>query len=247
MKPESHKQTSKKPKQPIGDDQRELADDLRDRLLSELEACGDSPQAGYRRLWRLIVQHPWYRRQLHLCAKRLLRGARQRQWLEDLKHEAMLLLADELQRCPDLNLSRAVTAGGWLRTILWRHCWQALQTLREQAAEFDEPLPGDLVAEVDDRWTELLDLQEVLETLEEDDHVLLALYAEGYTLRSISELMDCSYWQCRLRLRQALRKVRRWLAVGYRWDRDVANPPQKRNFFCNPPIFVPNSRREFHT
>jgi hypothetical protein len=77
--------------------------------------------ANWGTVWRLIVEHPWYQQQLHACAERLLRRfACRSQSVDDVKHEAMLLLARDVERTTDLGLNASEAGAhfvGWMRTI----------------------------------------------------------------------------------------------------------------------------------
>lgn len=82
----------------------------------------------------MFVEHWQYQRLLDRCARRVLRGTRDPlNWLGNVKHEAMLLLARQLRRSLKGPIDRVPSDSAfpaWLAVVTRRHCQEALRRLR---------------------------------------------------------------------------------------------------------------------
>lgn len=175
----------------------EACADLRDRFLA---AVADSPDHSEGRLvlWRLIIEHPWYRAELASAARLAVgRVGRPSAWREDVEQEAMLLLAKKLRRTPGLGLDprRARDSfGGWLGRVIRNDCRMAVRRLRR--LDRGGPLPEDLPARCRRAERERrIDLSLAIEELPDTLRTVLLLSLKGFPLTEIAERLGLSYWQ----------------------------------------------------
>ena len=186
--------------------------DLRDSFLRFLE---EGQPRGWLSTWRLIVEHPWYRQQLKLIAARVLRSrGAPLDWREDLEHDCILLLAQKLQKKPDLGVDPDLVQthfAGWLATIITNHC---LDVLRRQARYIGlrRELPEQLTAGPRRATQEAFaDLSVAMDRLDDQRRTVLLLYAKGLSLTRIAADLGLDYSKtCRL-FRSGLEELRRIL------------------------------------
>jgi RNA polymerase sigma factor (sigma-70 family) len=182
--------------------------DLLARFLAALRNRAPSPE-----LWRLIVGHRWYQDQLDRCARRVLRRSGVPvQWLDDVKHEAVLLLAKALDRRRDLNLDRrraGVHFPGWLATIITRQCQSALRPIRRQRQRM---IPmGDREIGREPRLDLSLDLRSAMKRLSPELRRIIASQAIGRSLEEIAAEQQLSYWKARRLLERGHHELRQVL------------------------------------
>jgi RNA polymerase sigma factor (sigma-70 family) len=193
------------------------AHDLLTKFLKALGRVRKAPPSSrvIGNLWRLFVEHSWYRAQLRICALHALyvRSA-PRQWLEDVEHEAMLILARELRRRPDLNLNRAMaskTFPVWLRTVISRDCLQAIRKLRRQQRAWRELKEGDRRSDDRALRDERADVSMAMEKLARPLRAALSLYSKGYTFAEIGKRMGVSTATAQRIVHRGLRKLQELL------------------------------------
>jgi hypothetical protein len=82
--------------------------------------------------WSRLVSTSWYQENLHKCARRALRRSNSPpQWLDDLKHDAMLLLARQLAHAHDGSTAASHTKSrACLFAATLGHCREALKRMR---------------------------------------------------------------------------------------------------------------------
>lgn len=186
--------------------------DLRDRFLDSVE---ESQPGGWLSTWRLIVEHPWYQQELKLIVARVLRSrGAPLDWREDLEHDCMLLLAQKLQKRPDLGVDPDLVQthfAGWLATIITNQC---LDVLRRQARYIGlrRELPEQLTAGPSRATRQALaDLSVAMDKLDDQRRTVLLLYAKGFPLTRIAADLGLDYSKtCRL-FRSGLDELRRIL------------------------------------
>lgn len=101
------------------------------------------------------------------------------QWVDDVKQEIVVRLADKLRRVPDMHLDRRRAAhqlGGWVYTILLRDCQQAIRTLRRvhyrNVRLFDSYVINDRTSRIDAQ----LDFEDALRKLDDPELTVIVLY-----------------------------------------------------------------------
>ena len=104
---------------------------LREQFYAILDAPEDARAPRWHKVWSSFVSDPWFQAELEKLLGRVLyhRGA-PAPWLDDLRQDAIMFFARDLRRRVDLGVNRARAAEhfpGWLATILWRICKQALR------------------------------------------------------------------------------------------------------------------------
>ncbi len=172
-------------------------DDLRRRFLHYAEATRTPAGADWREGWQLVVQDPWYQDQLARFTCKIVGHQRpQRDWLEEVRHEAMALLARQFERAPDLHLDphRAERQfAAWMRTIIYRTCQEAFRRLlRLYGCSGELPKCG----VVDPRNLAMethAELNMAIDQLTEPQRSVLTLYAKGYSLREIAVQLELQY------------------------------------------------------
>lgn len=191
--------------------------DLRDRFLamvSQPEPDEDAPPR-WLAVWHLLIEHPWYREQLSAAAGSVLRGGGYSlQWREDIEHDAILLLARQLRKAPDLYVDplRAERHfAGWMRTITGRACKDALRQLRRKSTT-DIPSPELLPAREQRAGRDaLIDLAEALEQFDEKTRAVLLLHSKGLAFRRIATELELSHWDVFSTYHKGLEKLGRRL------------------------------------
>ena len=165
--------------------------DLRSRFFDML---GTKPAAAHTvrvwtDVWRLFVTHRCYLDELDKRARWVLFATKSRfEWLDDVKQDAVLILASKLKRRIDLNVNTALAERcfvAWLRCLVTHHCSDALRELRRQNAH-QRPLPAAMPAcfvwqAIDER----LDFEIAAKELLEPDRTILVLSARGYAIDHI--------------------------------------------------------------
>ncbi len=123
----------------------EGAQRLRGAFLALLDAqMLDEQSPDVDELRQLFFADPWYLGEVRRIAHHLLRRApRRRDCVDDLAQDALVRLAGNIERRPDLGFDRGRPAADfapWLRSIIYRHCLQSLRAewrhVRRRA-EFD--------------------------------------------------------------------------------------------------------------
>jgi RNA polymerase sigma factor (sigma-70 family) len=167
--------------------------------------------------WRLLVQDAWFQEQLDQSSRRVIRHqAAPLQMLEDVKQQAMLLLARDLHHAPDLHVDHQRVRKhfpGWLSTIIGRDCRQAIRFLRrlhfseQSSIEFDKA--HDSSSELDFR----IDLNLAVDRLEEPERTIVQLHLKNMPIKEIAEMLALSYWKAHRALRSGLAVVQSRLSA----------------------------------
>jgi RNA polymerase sigma factor (sigma-70 family) len=183
-------------------------------LRAQFFAALDRPGAGAERwlgVWQLLIGHPWYQAELHSAAVRLLdRVHAPTESPGNIEHEAMLVLAQELRRAPDLHLDPAQAEesfAGWLATIIQHDCAQALRILHPPIGH---PIALPQRFEIAERIRHVegeIDLSMALQELPDAIRIPLELYSHGKSLAEIAESLGISYWQAYRALRRGLKRL----------------------------------------
>jgi hypothetical protein len=118
---------------------------LKTKFLRLVKGLRSGHNDQWENIWRVIVSDPWYQHKLTVCAAKCLsRHGKSGDWLEDVKQEAMLLLARQLAVSPDLHvdIQRAEEHfDPWMRQIIYHHCQEAVRYLGRLYREA-QVLPG---------------------------------------------------------------------------------------------------------
>lgn len=165
--------------------------------------------------WRLLVEHPWFLAQLERCARRVLkRSGAPSAWQVDIEQHAILLLAQKLQKMPDLGIDAALADRhftGWLATIVTRDCRQALRRLQRLHGHSEE-LPQEHPA-IDDRVRreDRVDLNLALAQMDAPERTVITLWTNGHSVQQISIRVHLSYGQTYRIFTRGLKSLRRIL------------------------------------
>lgn len=181
-------------------------------LSDQYQALVDHPPIDAAAVWRLFVEDPWYRHELHRTASWIARRTRLPHCeADDLCHEAMLILRRRLARRPDLRINRALAAdhfGAWLRRVIRRHCLDAVR--RSGVSQHTcESLPqDDVLAEPSvARW--LVELREEIESLPAPERSVVVAYCAGGSLTEAAAMLGTNYHRARRALRSGVARLRR--------------------------------------
>lgn len=180
--------------------------ELKDRFLQLLDS--QTPAVDWRLVWRLLVEHPWYQSQLDYCATWVLRsGKAPHQWLDDLRQDAILLLARTLRQRPDLGIDRCRANdkfAPWLRTIIVRDCREALRRMRRlhrrETALPQQPPTVDRRQQLDVQ----IDLSMAIDALANPDRTLVSMYLHGYSVKEIARRLQRNYGSTNYELRRVM-------------------------------------------
>jgi RNA polymerase sigma factor (sigma-70 family) len=183
---------------------------LKEGYLAALDAGKD-----WLDLWRLFVEHPWYQEQLQSIAAQLVRHSHNaRVAVEDVKHDAMLLLAKNLQSCPDMHLDREqaeLRFGGWMATIIRRGCQQVLRSDRRPRPEPSEMVSDDVAPGESTDLESRIDLSLALEQLPDRIRAVTILSFQGWQPPEIAAELGQSYWMTIRQLHEGRRLMARKL------------------------------------
>ena len=187
---------------------------LKQAFLARLHTPSSASSAT--ETWRLFADDPWFQQLLETRARRaLLSRAGRLDWLGDVKHEALLALARQLAKTPDLRVNLDLvnqTFPGWIGAIIDRACGDAIRWLarlhRLQAETLEKIAdPVDRLA-ADTR----IDVSVAIGLQEEPYRTLLFLSAKGYSIQEIADRLDLTYWETYRRLNAGIARVRRRLS-----------------------------------
>lgn len=188
--------------------------DLKREFLLQIDDAPAQTAGLWLDVWRLLIEHPWYQEQLAACARQEMRRVRAPdEWLDDVKQDAMLLLARRLRLAPDLRIDRRRAREhfpGWMGTIIRRHCQEALRRMRRLHHRTQEILDQDIGREPRLALEAKIDLSMMLDKLAEPERTVVVLSAKNWSLREIADALEFSYWKTRrihLRGLEQLRKL----------------------------------------
>lgn len=188
--------------------------DLKARFQQALSAPGNEPAGSWIAIWRLFVGHPWYASELRRLARQALRDrSAPPEWLGDVEHDAMLLLARSLRHARDLHMDRAKAEDhfpGWIATIIRRDCLQAVRRLRAlygrtvPLQDHDMSLDRQKIIEVQ------IDVSLAIEKLDEPERTVLLLHRKGMTTREIAGRLGLDDGKAYRILRRGMTQLRRY-------------------------------------
>jgi RNA polymerase sigma factor (sigma-70 family) len=190
---------------------------LQTKLLAALDRL---PAASWFDIWQLFLEDAWYQAELAKHARLTLRACNAPlAWTDDVQHEAILNLAAQLQKSPDLGLH--LHRGGenfacQIGTMARNDCHQALKRLRRRygvhqaLCEEAEYLAADRVYRLEDLS---LALRNAIDDLPEPHSTVLRLYHAGYLLREIALLLGLTFWKVYAIFHSALERVREELRL----------------------------------
>lgn len=189
--------------------------DLKDAFLSKLSESQMHEPGLWIEIWRLVIVHPWYQGELSACAERVVRrSGMPDQWIDEIKHDAMLLLARTLRHAPDLHVDREQVDQkfpGWMGTIVLRDCREALRRMR-RAHTRSIPI-GDAEVAVDGRSDiELqIDLSMAVDRLEDPERTVVTLFSYDVPVTEIATELNLGYWKTYRILQRGLQQLRELL------------------------------------
>ncbi|TWT74872.1 sigma-70 family RNA polymerase sigma factor [Allorhodopirellula solitaria] len=194
----------------------ELWEDLRSEFVDALQHAH-----SWLEVWQLFAGNEFYRSQLWGCAEiSVIETGAPFGWADDVAHDAMLLLARQLQRRSDLGYQfdrPPEQFGNWLRTIPFRQCHEAIRSQRRRHGR-DLPLeldpPGERIEIIEQR----IDVRTAIDGLDEPFRTILFLDCGGLSLREIADRLELTYDQVRYARTQGHATLEQKLGSGYRID-----------------------------
>ena len=166
--------------------------------------------------WRVLVAHPWYRRELRLTACRVARRVGlPASAAADLEQEAVLLLARQLRRTPMLKFDpRRPEAAfpAWLGRIIERHCREAARATRrcrrgEVALTFEPVCLAEPGPPPPGPW----ELSAAIAELPGPDRRVIESARHGRTLRETADRTGLSYGQTKRAYHRGIAALRQRL------------------------------------
>jgi DNA-directed RNA polymerase specialized sigma24 family protein len=164
--------------------------------------------------WRAVVDRPDYQAALDRCARRVLRRtSTPLAWLQDVKHDAMLLLLRQLRHLWHHDAKRLRVDASfplWLAGMTRRHCQEAVRKVRagqRRTRQFEER--EDFAGREIDHDA-LLDLRISIGSLALPMRTVLTQQAAGKSLHEIAAELDLTYtkvWRLSRRGIEQLRAV----------------------------------------
>ena len=176
-----------------------LWEDLRDKLVAAVLAAKGS--AGlWLRIWRCVVEHPWYRVELAHCANdELAGGVRSPESQAEAGRLAAELLAKELRRYTGIVTDQGESNqfGSGLKRVLRTSCRAAIQ----RSVGESRPTHGRAAPESAAARERRVDASLAIARLREPERSILHLHAKGLALEEIVDrlLVTRSEAQCALR------------------------------------------------
>jgi RNA polymerase sigma factor (sigma-70 family) len=180
------------------------ADHLLKKYLQALKRLkrtsqGTATKSASQKLWRLFVEHPWFERELQVCARHALKvSSSPAQCLDDVQQDARMFLGRTLRRWPDLHMRLPITAGafaGLLRTVISHDCQRSIRRMRHLYPPIAELQDEDIAASAADlrqvRET-LADVSMAMERLPTLERRVLTLFSYGYKTAEIAEELGLS-------------------------------------------------------
>lgn len=167
------------------------------------KAGNDPQQPGHWfTIWRMIIEHPWFQRELRDCVGYTIRSSGLPTDLaDDLEHEVFLLLAGKLARRRDLGMDVELAEQkfpAFMGTIIRNDCRQVARKLRRQFVRSPSLLSP---ARVEGRTGEIESLVELsleIDELDDPQRTILLLSMKGMTLKEIAQQIQMNYSQvCR--------------------------------------------------
>jgi RNA polymerase sigma factor (sigma-70 family) len=169
---------------------------------------------------QLFFSDPWYHSELRRIATALVgRRAAWRGRVDDLVHDALLLMARNLERRPDLGFDHGRPTDEFacrLRSIIRNHLLQALRRERRQMppqADFENHVDTDrrvvTAARVRRRERQLArDAIELLDALPEPISGVLKLHFDQVPSGTISQRLGFSRWRVRQMIAAGMAEIR---------------------------------------
>ncbi len=185
-----------------------------------IAALKKSPRSSWFEIWRLFLEDPWYQAELAKHARSVIRATGgSAEWLEDVKHEAALILAGKLQKKPGLGLDQQGLAEKFpasIGIIARNQCRQALKRLRRiyrTGTPLLEVQDVDTAVGFGELYERSLELSAAIDQLPEPFCTVLRLSQIGWDIRSIAKRLDISYWKAYRAFRHGLERIRRDLGL----------------------------------
>jgi DNA-directed RNA polymerase specialized sigma24 family protein len=177
----------------------------------ELAYCPTPHSESWQQVWRLLVGHAWYRHQLDSRARWLLtiRGL-SKDWLEDVKHDALLLLARNLHRAAHLHAAPHRLPdefAPWMRGVITRDCQEAIRRIRRMTGYENYDSLEDRCEVALPSLEERLELQLLIGQLHPHWQGIVQLHLRGCTHHEIAGLLGTHSRYVRRTLRLAIREM----------------------------------------
>jgi hypothetical protein len=172
------------------------------------ELAADSP-----RLWRAMIDNPWFQHELdRAAAMALLSVQAPLAWSGDVRNHALLLLRAELGGSLNMKLDerRAQQSfAAWLRSVLRHVCQRAVRYQLRQARPH-----ADLTAAESARPADLallVDVALAIDALDEPARAILSLMMDGHSLSKAAEMLGLTRKAARRAHDKAIERLRRAL------------------------------------
>jgi DNA-directed RNA polymerase specialized sigma24 family protein len=188
------------------------SENLRKRYLAALQIG-----APWFDVWRLLLEDEWFRAELKRHAEYVIKAhGEPLEWVEDVQHEAMLLLAAKLRARTDLGLDASGLAdhlGNNISLIARDDCQDARRRLHRLFGTNVEPLPGDDQASaIGVSPIQEMALRTAIDDLPAPLATLFRLRLMGYNIGEIASHLHLTYKQAYRGFRRGLQLLHKDLA-----------------------------------
>jgi RNA polymerase sigma factor (sigma-70 family) len=146
------------------------------------------------RVWRLLVDDPWYQSQLEAraCWVVVASGS-SLQWVEDVTQDAILILARNLRRTPHLGadplrVNEHFTA--WMRGMMTRHCSEALRRIHRLHLRDVPSACHEIIVDHRQFVEERIDLSLAVDTLPDFQRAVVSLRLKGLSAIDIADALQ---------------------------------------------------------
>ena len=174
-------------------------------------------QADWLAIWRVLLEDAWFRAEIGTHAFTIILSKQlPGHWLEDVEHDAMLILARELRKAADLYVDpkRLDEFGAWLGTIIDNACLEAVRTPRRRRSKRRKLQQAEEVIDPNSLEHHYVDLPAAIAKLNEPTRSIMGLYKEGFRLVKIAEMLALPYETVRREKRKGVRQLREDLMSG---------------------------------
>lgn len=175
-------------------------------------------RADWPEIWHVIVKDAWFTRSLADIASRILhRYSLPADWHEDVEHDAILILHQELSKQWDLHFDAQRLDhgfGAWMGTIIDHACCAAVRTARRRRkktralGDFDTPRVDRRIADATRR-----ELGLCIDCMDEPTRSILLRCIAGQELAEIAESLGLSLSSVKRRRADGIDRLRRELAT----------------------------------
>lgn len=198
----------------------ESARDLLDKFLGLIKGIKNFTPARKRKIWRLLVGHPWFLKRLKSCTQDVLKDQRLRQEeIESFMQDVIVRIETQVREDPTLNVDLQcvdVTFESWMNSIIKFNCLDEKKAKKKR--QHSEIVTIPLEDDIEQAPPDTIQLQrrcafeQAVRKLPHQQRQALTLYLrDGMKIKDIARRMGLPFGTVRRRLDDAREGVKRML------------------------------------